>query len=86
MKSPEEKAKEFVADYPTINGRKPERPDVLAYCFEQGHAAARAEATEERARSAKLLSALKFECGNRCAEQNPCNAKLAIREYEKEST
>ena len=26
------------------------------------------------------VEALKFECGNRCAEQNPCNAKEALTE------
>jgi hypothetical protein len=26
------------------------------------------------------VSALQFECGNRCAEQNPCNAKDAIQQ------
>ncbi len=26
-----------------------------------------------------LIESLKFECGNRCAEQNPCNAKVSIR-------
>jgi hypothetical protein len=30
-----------------------------------------------------LVEALKFECGNRCAEQNPCNAKEALAELEK---
>lgn len=28
----------------------------------------------------KLVEALEFECGNRCAEQNPCNAKEALKE------
>jgi hypothetical protein len=28
----------------------------------------------------KLREALEFECGNRCAEQNPCNAKEVLRE------
>lgn len=30
----------------------------------------------------RLVEALKFECGNRCAEENPCNAKEAYRIYE----
>ncbi len=28
-------------------------------------------------------AALEFECGNRCAEQNPCNAKDARAEIER---
>lgn len=28
----------------------------------------------------KVVDALKFECGNRCADQNPCNAKETLRE------
>ena len=31
-------------------------------------------------REAKLVEALKFECGNRCAEQNPCNAKQTLKD------
>lgn len=30
----------------------------------------------------RLVEALKFECGNRCAEENPCNAKENYRIYE----
>jgi hypothetical protein len=28
----------------------------------------------------KAIEALKFECGNRCAEQNPCNARDVLKE------
>jgi hypothetical protein len=28
----------------------------------------------------KAIEALKFECGNRCAEQNPCNASDVLKE------
>lgn len=31
----------------------------------------------------KLVEALKFECGDRCAQQNPCNAKDAIEEFKR---
>lgn len=30
----------------------------------------------------KALDGLYFECGNRCAHQNPCNAKEVITEIE----
>lgn len=33
--------------------------------------------------ASKLAEALEFECGNRCAEQNPCNAKQALAEFDK---
>ena len=29
----------------------------------------------------ELLAGLKFECGNRCADQNPCNAKETITKW-----
>ncbi len=29
-----------------------------------------------------LVEALKFECGNRCAVQNPCNARDALAEID----
>lgn len=41
---------------------------------------------DEAKRVAGLVEALKFECGNRCAEQNPCNAKAALRAYERGDT
>ena len=31
----------------------------------------------------KLCEALKFECGDRCAQQNPCNAKEVIEEFKR---
>ena len=30
----------------------------------------------------KAVDGLKFECGDRCAEQNPCNSKDVLRELE----
>ena len=30
-----------------------------------------------------LEDALEFECGNRCAHQNPCNAKEALEQWRK---
>lgn len=30
----------------------------------------------------KLVEALKFECGNRCAHQNPCNAKESLADHQ----
>lgn len=33
-----------------------------------------------KAKYQKAVEALKFECGNRCAEQNPCNAKETLAE------
>ena len=30
-----------------------------------------------------MKAALLFECGNWCAEQNPCNSKEALKEVEK---
>lgn len=32
----------------------------------------------------KACEALQFECGNRCAHQNPCNAKEVLAEIESE--
>lgn len=29
-----------------------------------------------------LVNALKFDCGDRCAHQNPCNAKEALHSWE----
>ena len=39
-----------------------------------------AELTDLKAKYQKAIEALKFECGNRCAEQNPCNAKETLAE------
>lgn len=48
-------------------------------CFEEG-AKWQAAQTDERVN--KLVEALRSICGNRCAEQNPCEAREALKEYE----
>lgn len=41
------------------------------------------ELEREKLKSAALVKALEFECGNRCAHQNPCNAREALAKWGK---
>lgn len=36
LKMRDELALKFVTEYPTMNNRPPDRPDLLEYCFQQG--------------------------------------------------
>ncbi len=40
-----------------------------------------AEITKLRKQVKDYEQALEFECGNRCAEQNPCNAREALKKW-----
>lgn len=50
-------------------------------CFKNACEEWTEELTETNALLDKLASALEFECGNRCAHQNPCNAREALESY-----
>lgn len=75
----DELAREFMNKYYELYWQNEGReidPVFSGYCT--GYDAARASRDEE---ITKLVEALEFECGNRCAEQNPCNAKEALKLY-----
>lgn len=57
-----------------------ESPDHPAFCFSHGARFGFKLAVDELV--VPLRDALEFECGDRCAFQNPCNAKKTIQALE----
>lgn len=60
-----------------------ERLDAENEKYHQLHLAAFELDKEQSALLNLAVAALEFECGNRCAEQNPCNAKDALEKIKK---
>ena len=73
-KSQEQRMDEIFGEY--INERNFYEESVSS-AFRYGYKAAMKEAEA-------LVEALEFECGNRCSDLNPCNAKEALKKFKGE--
>ena len=74
-KSQEQRMNELAEDYYKKSGHVPTELAVMN--FKAGYQAAMKEAEV-------LVETLEFECGNRCSDLNPCNAKEALKKFKGE--